>query len=1166
MEKILSIIKQLTGQVGLIGNIPKPVRMAIVYLSVFVGVMVVLKYAHLDSSEKVFLVVLVILLVILASGYFLWKNWDQKKQNDQFRGEISQHSAATPRGLSDPGQRARLDDLRKKFQSGVEAFKSRGKDIYKLPWYVMVGEPGSGKTEAIRHSNVGFPPGMQDEFQGVGGTVNMNWWFTNHAVLLDTAGRLMFEDVKPGETNEWKEFLNLLKKNRPTCPINGMFLVIPADSLIKDTTEAIQKKAGRIAMQLDVIQRTLDVRFPVFVVVSKCDKMNGFREFFDNLTDPQLQHQMMGWSNPDPLDQPFKPELVDKHLEQVASRLRRRRLGMLRDPVPENPEARRTDEVDTLYALPHSLEMLGSRLRRYLETIFTAGEWSAKPLFLRGIYFSSSMREGAALDAELAAAIGVGIEELPEGKVWERERAYFLRDLFLEKVFREKGLVTRASNTKQMLRTQKIALYSFGFVSMLLFLLVAWFAMGSLRSGVKDHGDYWHNVSTAGWDNKHWKKAIVPMRGDGSYASALSTEPIIVDNKSVTLGEFLAKIRDLAEIPLKRNFMFPGLADKYNKNSRNAERIVFEAAVVRPLVEASRQKMSRDDAEPGALQRQPDALAGLIQLEADILNRGTGTNNGTVSPEAAAKFLGAFENYIAGDDVTVDSNLVSVMAWTYSTNDAAKGSWAPRSLSGGRGGTNNLAVNTGISSGLDLFARSASNSVQSYISEWDQISSLQAAVVAFDESEKALSDAASAGSDSRFVEAEKTLETAHKNLDDQLGKASKLPLFTGDVSMAGAQQKFKAGVTASSAAALGRVRAVNDAALASNKDYPLFREIKVRLDTLEDAMSKRVAKLLESGDLNEFKRLDDEFVTGSAYATRAGMYERTAKIATDTHFSEGKLVGLKGEQLQKVLDDSIGAVKADAAAYSGKLTNRLMQVLSYQFKLAEKMQGDAFFTLYLAEARKELGEVGGYPLVRSTNRITTPDQFVAAGRELKYITDDLASPEFQKFALRDRPDEWKGFITSMEGEQAVATALLSDDGVPGSCTMSLGGMSDATRSKDEWRGAWRDLKVLYDGGAGESVRTESGSDQKIGEVPVQQKIELRLFKNANDPASPVYPITTGPWGPVSLLLNYKSERDKADPKTWLVEIPLKAPVSGGFLRLKIKFEHPLPELDSWPAR
>src|SRR5436190_24033755 len=125
------------------------------------------------------------------------------------------------------------------------------------------------------------------------------------------------------------------------------------------------------------------------------------------------------------------------------------------------------------------------------------------------------MREGAALDAELAEAIGVGVEDLPEGKIWERERAYFLRDLFLDKVFREKGLVTRASNTKRMLRSQQVALFGFGFAALVVCLTLAWFAMGNLRSSVKDQGDYWNVVSKAGWDeNKFWKQWLVPIRGD----------------------------------------------------------------------------------------------------------------------------------------------------------------------------------------------------------------------------------------------------------------------------------------------------------------------------------------------------------------------------------------------------------------------------------------------------------------------------------------------------------------------------------------------------------------------------------------------------------------------------------------------------------------------------
>lgn len=1148
----------------MLGNIPKPIKTSALYMTVVGAVMLAFKYVPLSQTERTFLKVLLVIIGLIVAIYYGWKAIQQKRQNKQFGGDISQHSSATPRGVSDPGQRARLDDMRKKFQSGIEAYKSRGKDLYKLPWYAIVGEPGSGKTEAIRHSNVGFPPGMQDEFQGVGGTINMNWWFTNHAVLLDTAGRLMFEEVKPGETSEWKEFLALLKKNRPNCPINGLFLVIPSDSLIKDSGDSIQKKAGKIAQQLDVIQRVLDVRFPVFVAITKCDKINGFREFFDTLTDPQLQHQMMGWSNPDPLDEPFKPEAVDKHLEQVASRLRRRRLGLLRDPVPENPDGRRTDEVDSLYALPHSLELLSSRLRRYLETIFVAGEWSAKPLFLRGIYFSSSMREGGALDAELADVLGVGVDELPEGKVWERERAYFLRDVFLEKAFREKGLVTRASNTKRMLMGQQVALYSLGFIGLALFCVVAWFAMGSLKSGVKDQGDYWHVVSAAGWDNKFWKGSIVPIRGDGSFASTISTNTLPVDNKQVSLGEFHAKLRELAEKPLKKSMFFPGLADRYNQKRHNAQRIVFEAGVVRPLIEASRQKMQHDDGDPASAQREPDALAALIQIESDILTRGTGTNKGVLNEDGARKFLGAFENYVAGADVPLDTNIVSVMAWTYSTNEAAKGSWAPRWFTGGQGGVNTLAVNSGINAGLDVFARGATNGIQNYVADWKQISSVHDATRAFADSEQALFKAAASGNlDAKFSEIEHAVEATRKNLDDEGVKVSKSPLFAGGLSLTNAQQKFRAGVTGSAGAALGRVRDVNEAALAANRDYPLFKEIKSRLDAIQTSLSDRIAKLLESGDPKEFQNLDDTCLTGNSFATRADLYARAEKLMTDTPFAGEKLVGSKCAPLQKFLTNSIGEIKNQAAAYSGKLASDFTRTISYQLKRAEKAQTEAFFAAYLAEAKKQLAPANGFPLTRDIEHPITAANFMTADKQLKYISEDISS---QKPLLQELP-EWKTFLPNVETQRAIANALLGDEGILGTCTISLAAVTEASRSKDEWRGTWRDIKLVAEGATSDSVRADStDADLKIGDAPVQQKLELRLYKNINaeDAKSPPFSIGTGDWGPIWLIHKYKGER-QADGKTWLVEFPVGAPGASGTIRLKIKFERVLPELDKWPT-
>src|SRR6185369_10471420 len=173
------------------------------------------------------------------------------------------------------------------------------------------------------------------------------------------------------DAQEWPEFLRLLKKARPHCPINGLFIVLSIESLIKDSAEKISQKASRLAQQLDLIQRTLDVRFPVYLLITKCDLLIGFREFFDNIEDPLLQHQIFGWSNPDPLDAPFRPDLVDQHLGSVAERVRRRRLALLRESgaggrlgdtthffasnfqLGRGPAGvRRLDAVDSMFALP----------------------------------------------------------------------------------------------------------------------------------------------------------------------------------------------------------------------------------------------------------------------------------------------------------------------------------------------------------------------------------------------------------------------------------------------------------------------------------------------------------------------------------------------------------------------------------------------------------------------------------------------------------------------------------------------------------------------------------------------------------------------------------------------------------------------------------------------
>ncbi|USN99054.1 MAG: hypothetical protein H6810_13040 [Phycisphaeraceae bacterium] len=651
-------------------------------------------------------VAMVVLTFVLAAVALLMKKLDKGKAKAV--EEKVAENAATTGGVSKVADRAKLDDLRRQFETGIQTFKDYGKDLYSMPWYALVGEPGSGKTEAIRHSGIGFPPGLQDQLQGTGGTVNMNWWFTDHAVILDTAGRLMFEEVAPGDTNEWREFLKLLRTVRPTCPINGMLLVVPADTLITDTPDEIEKKAGKIAQQFDQIQRSLGVRFPVFVLITKADLINGFREFFDDITDPVLTAQMLGWSNPEGLDEPFRPDRVEEHLETVRKRLLQRRFALLQDPIhTEDSRGRRIDQVDALYKFPEALTEIGPRLKRYLEMIFVAGEWSQKPLFLRGIYFTSSMREGDALDADLANVLGVNVESLPEGKLWERERSYFLRDMFLDKVFKERGLVTRAVNAGQVKRKRNLLLAGSGLAAALVLGAVAFWSWRETDRRITSPTEYWQSVFE--WVN--------PKDGEQMSREDFTTKFSILYRNKLAWGDFIddngtrvpiegsprsfEKLFDLAKDHYSQNSSssglfgllanLPGVKDAF-KAQLPAQESLFEVTLLEPLVSEARTNLSSGDRPEKPLNWSENgdatgALSSLLSLENDrVLGRHTPQPGFDLAStlafvlDDAAGVAGAAEGEVAGDAGGAPKSLVDYFDWLYAegSRTSMKGAeWPP---------------------------------------------------------------------------------------------------------------------------------------------------------------------------------------------------------------------------------------------------------------------------------------------------------------------------------------------------------------------------------------------------------------------------------------------------------------------------------------------------------
>ena len=428
---------------------------------------------------------LYIVLGVLGGLGVYFTGRQKKKKSKAFEGKLEENSQGAMLGEDE----AKLDEMRREFKRGIDIYKNQGKNLYSLPWLLVVGESGSGKTEAIRRSDIGFPSGLQEFWQGTGGTMNMHWWFTNHAVILDTAGRLMVKDSNQAgnSSNQWQEFLKLLKESRPDCPVNGLCLVIPVSSLTKGATPGedaeiqrrIDETSGQISRQLDTLRRELGIRFPVYIMISKSDQLVGFRQYFKEFGRAEDRFQILGWSNPEAIDSRVNPKVVGDFVRETAERIRKRLRGTMKDPVSVSGVGKRIDELDSMYSFPNSMAELAPNLERYLGNIFNNGGWVSEPPFLRGVYFSSALQQGAVLDGAIADALGMSLGEYGQGGAdtdlsIAKNRSYFLRDLFRDKIFKESGLVLKEGKKNTGIKGWKLATLVTAATALVVIGLLAW--------------------------------------------------------------------------------------------------------------------------------------------------------------------------------------------------------------------------------------------------------------------------------------------------------------------------------------------------------------------------------------------------------------------------------------------------------------------------------------------------------------------------------------------------------------------------------------------------------------------------------------------------------------------------------------------------------------------
>ena len=363
------------------------------------------------------------------------------------RGRAGERADAIAQAPAGTGPAAGPADLARSFRAALATLHRYvpERDFrYRIPWVLWLGEPGSGKTTALAAARLERPFADTPE-DPLSAKAGCRWNFFDQGVALDVAGSYFAaSDGLPADEAGWKTLLRLLRRHRGARPIDGVVLTIPAHLLQgRETRQRAAARGEEAFARLRDLQRVLGVRFPVYVLVTRCDSIRGWESLASALP-ARVRDQIFGWSSPNSADAAFSASWLDEAYDEVGAQLYRAQAEVLGE----------SSSPDLLFQFPEELRATLPLLGVYLNEVFKQSVYHGS-FSLRGVYFTG--------EAEPLAR--------PEGATgdtaYERRMPVFLRDLLGEKVFAERGLV-HAIPGARMARDRVVVLSQAAILALLL--------------------------------------------------------------------------------------------------------------------------------------------------------------------------------------------------------------------------------------------------------------------------------------------------------------------------------------------------------------------------------------------------------------------------------------------------------------------------------------------------------------------------------------------------------------------------------------------------------------------------------------------------------------------------------------------------------------------------
>lgn len=412
----------------------------------FGGIIAIGDYKPLEN--KVVRVAIIALIFVIWISKILYKRYLESKRNSALVEEIKSSQQPILKHVKKDSpisqQFEEIDAVLKsaKFSDSNSFIKNKfftGQYLYQLPWYVILGAAGTGKTTVLKQSGLNFP--LESSFgasiSGLVGTRDCDWFLSDDAVLLDTAGRLSLHDSNEEDSYDWQEFIGQLKRYRPKQPINGVVVTVGIDDILNPDTD-FSLITRELRKRIHEMRAKFGINFPVYLIITKLDILKGFNEFFSNITEEE-RDRALGFTLPTEEfheDPESSIAFVAKELEHIQDSIEASYLKLINS-------LKTKEEKDAIFTFSSEFEVLNKKLLLLFKELYKSSKFEDE-IQWRGIFFTSATQDGSNIDPvfnELMSSFKLTSKYIESDKSYpDSPKSYFIHNLFKNIIFKESDL------------------------------------------------------------------------------------------------------------------------------------------------------------------------------------------------------------------------------------------------------------------------------------------------------------------------------------------------------------------------------------------------------------------------------------------------------------------------------------------------------------------------------------------------------------------------------------------------------------------------------------------------------------------------------------------------------------------------------------------------------